>query len=104
MRCDRITFYLSDETGATHTMIISYIDSGQRIDDIAWSKTEVGKGDGDDLLEPGEKMQITINISQLSTKVVADTNWTIEIKPDRGSAMTIERTMPSAIDDVMYLN
>ena len=95
---------LSDETGATHTMIISYIDAGQRIDDIAWTKTEVGKGDGDDLLEPGEKMQVTVNVSQLSTSVGADTLWTIEVKPDRGSSITLERTMPSAIDDVMYLN
>ena len=95
---------LSDETGATHTMIISYVDATQRVDDIAWTKTEVGKGDGDDLLEPGEKMQITVNVSQLATKVVGDTNWTIEVKPDRGSALTLERTMPSSIDDVMYLN
>ena len=95
---------LSDETGATHTMIISYVDANQRIDNIAWTKSEVGKGDGDDLLEPGEKMQVTVNVSQLATKVVADTKWTIEVKPDRGSAITIVRTMPPSIDDVMYLN
>ncbi|MEE8517802.1 MAG: archaellin/type IV pilin N-terminal domain-containing protein [Dehalococcoidia bacterium] len=95
---------LSDETGATHTMIISYVDANQRIDNIAWTKSEVGKGDGDDLLEPGEKMQVTVNVSQLATKVVADTKWTIEVKPDRGSAITIVRTMPSSIDDVMFLN
>ena len=95
---------LSDETGQTHTTIITYIDETQRVDDIAWTKAEIGKGDGDDLLEPGEKMQITVNVSQLSTALDADNQFTIELKPNRGSALTITRTLPAVIDDVMYLN
>ncbi len=95
---------LSDETGQTHTTVISYIDANQRVDDIAWIRTEVGKGDGDALLEPGEKMQIAVNVSQLSTPLTNDITFTIEVKPDQGSALVIERTTPSVIDDVMYLN
>ena len=95
---------LSDETGKTHTTVISYVDQSQRVDDIAWTKTEVGKGDGDNLLEPGEKMQITINISQLTTRVNADDTFMLEIKPSQGSALVIERTTKSVVDDVMYLN
>ncbi|MEE8517587.1 MAG: archaellin/type IV pilin N-terminal domain-containing protein [Dehalococcoidia bacterium] len=95
---------LSDETGQTHTTVISYIDPIQRVDDIAWTRTEVGKGDGDALLEPGEKMQIAVNVSQLSTPMTNDITFTIEVKPDQGSALVIERTTPSVIDDVMYLN
>ena len=95
---------LSDESGKTHTTIISYIDQGQRVDDIAWTRTEVGKGDGDALLEPGEKMQIAVNVSQLATPLGTDTKFTIEVKPDRGSALVIERTTPYVIDDVMYMN
>jgi archaeal flagellin FlaB len=95
---------LSDETGETHTTIISYIDKNQRVDDIAWTVTEVGKGDGDQLLEPSEKMQISINVSQLTTALDADDTFTIEVKPDRGSALVIERTTPGVVDDIMYLN
>ncbi|MEE8517960.1 MAG: archaellin/type IV pilin N-terminal domain-containing protein [Dehalococcoidia bacterium] len=95
---------LSDETGQTHSTIISYIDLNQQVDDIAWTRTEIGKGDGDALLEPGEKMQITVNVSQLSTSLGTDDTFTIEVKPDRGSALVIERTTPSVVDDVMYLN
>ena len=95
---------LSDETGQTHMAVISYIDLDQRVDDIAWTRTEVGKGDGDALLEPGEKMQIAVNVSQLSTPLTNDITFTIEVKPDQGSALVIERTTPSVIDDVMYLN
>ena len=95
---------IGDETGKTHTTIISYIDATQRVDDIAWTKTDVGKGDSDNLLEPGEKMQISVNTSQLSNLLGTDTTFTIELKPDRGSALVIERTTPSVIDDVIYTN
>ena len=99
---------LSDESGKTHTTIISYIDATRRVDDIAWTKTDVGKGDLDDLLEPGEKMQIAVNVSQLArlngSSLGIDTKFTIELKPDRGSALVIERTTPSVIDDVIYTN
>ena len=95
---------LSDESGQTHTTIITYIDPFQRVDDMAWTKAEVGKGDGDDLLEPSEKMQITVNVSQLSTALDADNEFTIEVKPDRGSALIFKRILPAVIDDVMYLN
>lgn len=94
---------LSDETGASHTTIISFIDSVQRVDDIAWTKVEVGAGDGDDLLEPGETMLITVNVSQLTTTMDEDNVFTLEIKPNKGSALVIERTLPGVIDNVMYL-
>ncbi len=95
---------IGDETGKTHTTIISYIDATQRVDDIAWTKTDVGKGDSDNLLEPGEKMQISVNTSQLSNLLGTDTTFTIELKPDRGSSLVIERTTPPVIDDVIYTN
>ena len=99
---------LNDESGKTHTTVVSYIDANRRVDDIAWTKTDVGKGDSDDLLEPGERMQITVNLSQLAringSSLGIDTEFTIEVKPDRGSALVIERTTPAVIDNVMYLN
>ncbi len=95
---------LSDETGRTHTTIISYIDKNQRVDDIAWTRTQVGKGDDDALLEAGEKMQIAVNVSKMATYLGTDVTFTIEVKPDRGSALVIERTTPFVIDDVIYLN
>jgi flagellin FlaB len=95
---------LSNESGKTHSTVISYIDENQRIDDIAWTRTEIGKGDGDSLLEPGEKMQIAVNVSQLGTSLGASTQFTIEVKPDQGSALVIERTTPDVIDNIMYVN
>jgi flagellin FlaB len=95
---------LSDESSQTHTTVISYIDVNQRMDDIAWIRTEVGKGDGDTELESGEKMRIEVNTSQLSTLLGEEGAFTIEVKSYQGGTVVIRRTTPAVIDAVMYLN
>ncbi len=94
---------LSDET-ATHTTQISYIDKLQEVTDIAWTQTAVGKNDADNLLEANEKFEITVDISHLTTKLDADDTFVMEIKPDGGASIVIERTTPSSIDKVNDLN
>ena len=94
---------LSDET-ATHTTQISYIDKVQEVTDITWTQTAVGKNDSDNLLEANEKFEVTVDISHLTTKVDADDTFVLEIKPDGGASIVIERTTPSSIDKVNDLN
>ena len=95
---------LSDEATKSHTTIISYFDRTQEIGDIAWLKTELGKGDGDALLEVSEKFTITVFIgSALATDPDEYDQFTIQIKPDGGAALVFERTLPAVIDDVMDL-
>ncbi|HAZ31160.1 MAG TPA: hypothetical protein DCY61_00390, partial [Dehalococcoidia bacterium] len=43
-----------------NVVVISYIDQDQHRIDMAWTKTAIGEDDGDNLLEKGEKFQITI--------------------------------------------
>ena len=69
-----------------------------------WTKTAIGKGDGDSLLEPNEKFEITINVSQLATRLAADDEFTIEIKPKEGATTVIQRRTPAVIDKVNDLN
>ncbi|MCH8191017.1 MAG: flagellin [Chloroflexi bacterium] len=95
---------LSDEASKNHTTIISYIDSTQSVSDLAWTKLELGKGDGDALLEVGEKFEVTVYIaSALTTDPDEYDQFTIEVKPDGGAALIFERTLPAVIDDVMDL-
>ncbi len=90
---------LSDET-ATHSTVISYIDKFQEVTDIAWTQTAVGKNDADNLLEANEKFEITVDISHLTTKLDADDTFVMEIKPDGGASIVIERTTPPTIDKI----
>jgi archaeal flagellin FlaB len=94
---------LSDET-ATHTTQISYIDKVQEVTDIAWTQTAVGKNDADNLLEANEKFEITVDISHLTTKLDKDDTFVMEIKPDGGASVVIERTVGAVVDKVNDLN
>jgi flagellin-like protein len=95
---------LSDETTKNHVMTIIYADEDQRTTDVTWSKTELGKGDGDSLLEPGEKMQITVTTTAANPMPVADTTFRISLVREQGADMILERTLPSSLATEMDLN
>jgi archaellin len=82
---------LSDESTKVHSTIVSYVEKVQKVTDLAWTQSEIGKGDGDSLLEPNEKFEITIDISQLSTRLGADDEFTLEMEPELGSSLVIQR-------------
>ena len=95
---------LSDETTKSHTTVVSYIDKVQEVTDITWTTSELGQGDGDTLLESGEKFEITVNVANLTTRLNANDTFTLEMKPAKGSSLVIERSTPAVIDKVNDLN
>ena len=95
---------LSDETTKLHSTIVSYIDKNQEVTDIAWTQSQLGQGDDDDLLEFGEKYEITVNVANLATRLNANDTFTLEMKPARGASLIIERSTPAVIDKVNDLN
>jgi flagellin-like protein len=95
---------LSDEGTKNHVLTIIYADQDQRTTDIVWTRTELGKGDGDALLEPGEKMQITASTIAANPMPVADTTFRISLVREQGADMILERTLPAALATEMDLN
>ena len=93
---------LIDPLATTNTLAVNYIDSDARVPNTGWTVVEV-LGDGDDLLEVGELMEVTVAIPVGST---LDTNeiFTIEVIPPSGGTLLINRTMPPQIDVVMDLH
>jgi len=91
----------------SNTVVVSYMDMYQRHDDLTWSLTKLGSTDSDDLLEVGEKFQITIaglddgGANEVTPKLQKNTQFTIELKPAVGAVLIIERTTPKVIDEVM---
>ncbi len=96
---------------STNVMVVSYVDKNIRIDDLYWSYKVLGDDDGDNLLESGERFQITVpgsvgasDFSQLlDDDINANHEFTIEVKPASGAVMKINRTSPAYIDAVMNL-
>ena len=95
---------LSDEATRLHSLVIDFVDEDERVADITWTKTQRGKGDGDNLLEAGEKFEIVVNLEALSTLPVERSKFALHLRPEKGSSITIEKTIPGTIDTVMVLN
>ena len=94
------------DTDSVHVMVITYTDKNQLVRDLYWTKTFLGENDSDDLLETGERAELTIALKGLAdaTPLVKDLDFTIEIKPSVGAVLVIQRRTPSVIDTVMNLN
>ena len=120
--------------GANSATIIAYADENQRFSDLAWSMTFIGNNNSDDLLEDGEKAEITVWLADRVTGVANTTDsggidimdgssgdggsggftststvpgvndkWTIELKPESGATLNIERRLPGRLDTIMDL-
>ncbi len=84
--------------------VISYASQNVRVDDLPWTKLELGHGDGDDLLEMGELFEITVDVSGVGEAIGPYHTFTLEVMPPTGAVIPIERTTPAALKDVMVLH
>ena len=94
---------LSDETTKNHSMVVSYVDEYLHISDLAWTKTQLGNGDNDNLLEQEEKMLITVELAGTRRVIGANCAFQIEVLTPSGAVMVIDRVTPAVIDSVMRL-
>ena len=94
------------DSDSTHSLILTYSDKNQVVMDVYWTQTFLGKNDSDNLLEAGEKVELNVRLTGLSNSfpVLGDTKFDLEIRPESGGTVVIERTMPDIIDVVMNLN
>lgn len=93
---------LIDPTATTNSLVINFIDEQGRVANTTYTANFI-LGDGDNLLENGELVEITVPIPAGST-LVTNENFTVEVIPPGGGALIISRTMPPQIDAVMDLH
>lgn len=101
---------LSDESVKNNKVTITYSDAYQTLTDLAWTRTPIGKDNGNAILDAGEKFQITVDLTAVNNgaaypfeKVGPNHQFTIEVKPNVGAIMTVERTMPNSVHDINNL-
>ena len=101
---DQVNLNPSDTSNRT---VISYADSGNSVNNVTYTSTVI-TGNSDKLLEQGELIEISIDMTQTAlTAVSLGTNqtFTFEVKPPAGSYMVIQRTTPASISNtVINLN
>ena len=104
------------EPGATgaNRCVISLTTANVYYNNIMWTKADIGTSDSDALLEAGEQMEITVDLTGLSTTVplvtfadpdIDENDWfNLQVKPTQGSTMTIQRTLPAGLDPIMDMH
>ena len=95
---------LTDTTG-TNSVVISYRDATQFESGLEWAVEWVVPADGsqtDELLDPGELAQVTVDVSALLLS--SNTEFNLEIKPPTGAVVQVNRTTPAFIDLVTELH
>jgi archaeal flagellin FlaB len=95
---------------ATNKLIVSYSDSYNQYPSLPWTATFVGSNNGDSILDPGEMAQINVDSSVVNDltgsaaeKLLAYHTFTLEVKPNNGPVLTIERTVPGQLSKLTNL-
>ena len=95
---------------AANKCVISLTTSSDYLNNVKWTRKAVGANDGDNLLEPGEMFEISVNISDLGDNMTLSENLTaneifsLQVKPALGSTITVQRTLPASISSIMDLD
>ncbi len=92
------------DAGSSNVCVISYASQEATARDLAWTRASLGKDDADDLLEPGELFEISVDLSGVGEVIGTYATFQLEVSPQVGSTLRIERTTPARLDTVLILN
>ncbi len=95
---------------ATNKCVISLTTAHDYFNNVKWTVESIGADNNNRLLEPGEQFEITVNMTDLGDNKTLTENLTfndffnIQVKPSLGSTITIQRTLPAALERIMDLH
>jgi flagellin FlaB len=95
---------------ATNKCVISLTTKHDYFNNVKWTVEGIGADNNNRLLEQGEQFEITINMEDLGENKTLSENLTfndffnIQVKPSIGSTITVQRTLPPALEPVMDLH
>ena len=96
--------------------MITYLDENQGINrgnpqsfdgdadtaECSWSSSWlIGSGD---IVDPGEQVEITLTLTDLAPLLAAKIEFTVQVKPNKGAVVIVNRVMPGELKGVMELN
>ena len=100
----------TDTSNSTNKVIISYADEYNQYPMLEWTTTKLTTTDNDSMLDPNELFLITVDLSSVTDnassddeKVGAYHQFALEVKPPSGAVLTIERTVPARVNQIVNL-
>ncbi len=106
---DAIDFTDTSSANSTNVVVISYSDAYQVFPTVNWTMTKLNTTDTDNLLDPNELFQITVDLSAVSANATDEQKpgpyhtFQLEIKPPVGAVLIIERTLPARVSQLINL-
>jgi flagellin FlaB len=108
---DSIVFSIANAVGGepinlddtNRVVVIGYRDATTITNNLDWTLDWLVQSDDDDLLEGGELAEITVPIADAGITLGTNTDFDIEIKPQAGAVLNIQRTTPAYIELVYDL-
>lgn len=86
-----------DPAASERRTVISYSDAGAQVRDLDYTAVPVF-GDSDLLLEDGELIQLTIDLTQdPAIDLGPNERFSLELLPDTGARMVVQRTAPASL-------
>ena len=98
---------LFDDANKSNKLVVNYNDSAQHFADVAWTGSFIGNSNSDYMLDPGEKIKLTISLSAInagSAQVDSNHQFTLELKTPKGPILSLQRTMPARLYGIDNLN
>jgi len=95
---------MTDPAADQNVVVVSYSSQGIRTDDLSWTALQLGQGNGDTMLDPGETFEMRIALTGTGEAISTYKTFSIEIKPPVGSVLVMERTTPAALSPWMILH
>jgi archaellin len=112
---DTIKFYLTPvleaggSTGLSSTgVVVTYTDSANSLNcttdgsgSCSWTANWViGSGD---LVDPGERVEMIVTLSSLTPLLTKNMEFTIQVRPNKGAVVVVNKTIPGEVKEVMEL-
>ncbi len=107
---DMIDFTPPGSGNSSNKVIISYSDQYQMFPSVNWTMTKLNTADPDNMLDTNELFLITVDLSTVSANATPEEKpgpyhtFDLEVKPPVGAVLTIERTIPARVDQIINLN
>jgi flagellin FlaB len=100
----------TDTAGGNNVVVISFSDAYQQYPNLSWTLTKLATVNSDDTLDHNELFQVTVDLTEVNAGAAAGEELTanhvfqIEIKPPVGAVLSIERTVPNRVSNIINMH
>lgn len=101
---------MTDTSGGNNTVVISFSDQYQQFASLNWTLQKITSLGDDNILDQNELFQITVDTSLVNESASSDEEklgayhtFALEVKPPSGAVLTIERTIPARVSQLVNL-